>query len=217
MRNFLIPIACCFCLCTHAQTTIVTGTITHAFNANAAGKADAGAKIYLLKYEADIVSLYTTINNFLTAKNLRNLNNDVSRLITLYKDSAGEIKSQKKYEAKYIGYQNTIAKIKTDEAERLTTLKNLDAETNQKFELLDKRTAKEISQAKLKASELKVNAGADGNFSIKDKPIGQYVILVISNNRTGFTTTEASGKVFVKILDVKEGEPINVTNKFIPD
>jgi hypothetical protein len=216
MTKLLIAIILLFPICAKAQT-IITGNITHAFNANTEGKADAGAKIYLLKYEGEVITLYTSITNFLTAKKLRSLNSDVTRLTNLYKDSASEIKTQRKYEARYIGYQNILAKIKADEAERMATLQTMDSETNAKFENLDKRTAKEISQAKLKAFELRVTAGADGNFSFKNKPAGQYIILFISSNRTGFSTTEASGKIFVKLLDVKEGETVNVTNKFIPD
>ncbi len=214
--KFFMSILLCAPFYTKAQT-LITGSITHAFNVNAEGKADAGSKIYLLKYEADVVTLYTSISNFLTAKKLRTLNSDVGRLISIYNDSASEIKRQKKYEAKYIGYQNMIAKIKLDETERLATLQTMGAETNPKFDILDKRTAKEISQAKLKAFNLKVIAGVDGNFSIKDKQAGQYMILIISSNRTGFSSSEASGKIFVKLLDVKDGETINVNNKFVPD
>jgi hypothetical protein len=216
MMKFLITILLGLPICAKAQT-LITGNITHGFNTNAEGKADAGSKIYLLKYEGDIVTLYTSITNFLAVKKMRNLNNDVNRLISIYKDSASEIKSQKKYEAKYIGYQNMIAKIKADEAERMATLQTMDAETNAKFDILDKRVAKELSQTKLKSFEFRVIADAEGSFSIKDKQAGQYIMLFISSNRTGFSTTEASGKIFVKQIDVKEGETVNVTNKFIPD
>jgi hypothetical protein len=216
MIKFLIAIILCLPFYAKAQT-LVTGTITNAFNTNAEGKADAGAKIYLLKYEGDVINLYTTITTFLNAKNLRTLNSDVSRLISLYKDSASEIKRQKKYEAKYIGYQNIIAKIKSDETDRLATLQTINAETNEKYDALDKTTAKAISQAKLKAFDMRLLTDAGGNFSIKNKPAGQYMILCISSGRTGFSTTEASGKIFVKLLDAKEGETVNVTNKFIPD
>jgi hypothetical protein len=216
MTKFFIALILCLPFYTGAQT-LVTGTITNAFNANAEGKADAGAKIYLLKYEGDVVNLYTTITTFLNAKNLRNLNSDVSRLISIYKDSANEIKRQKKYEAKYIGYQNMMAKIKSDEAERLRILQTINAESNEKYDALDKRTAKEISQAKLKAFDMRVIADAGGNFSIKNKLPGQYMVLCISSSRTGFSTTEASGKIFIKLLDVKEGETVNVGNKFVPD
>jgi hypothetical protein len=216
MMKFLMVILLGLPICAKAQT-LITGNITHTFNTNAEGKADAGSKIYLLKYEGDVVTLYTSITNFLAVKKMRNLNSDVNRLISIYKDSASEIKSQKKYEAKYIGYQNMIAKIKADEAERMATLQTMDAETNTKFDILDKRVSKELSQAKLKSFEFRVIADAEGSFSIKNKQAGQYIILFISSNRTGFSTTEASGKIFVKLLDVKDGETINVSNKFIPD
>ncbi len=214
--KFLFSFVFLFPFCVKAQT-LVTGKITHAINENAEAKADGGSKVYLLKYEDYVVNLYSTINNFLIAKKLKNLNNDVNRLIAIYKDSAIEIKSQKKYEARYIGYQNMIAKIKADEIERLATLQTMDAETNVKFDMLDKRAAKELSQAKLKSFEYRVIVNADGNFSIKNKVQGQYVILFISNNRTGFSTTEGSGKIFVKQFDIKDGETVNVDNRFVPD
>jgi hypothetical protein len=216
MIKFLFLSCLCFPICVKAQT-IVSGNITHAFNANAEGKPDAGAKIYLLKYEGDVIGLYQNITTFLNAKNLRTLNSDVGRLIAIYNDSASVIKRQKKYEAKYIGYQNTIAKIKSDEQERVGTLQTMNAETNEKYDALDKRTAKELSQMKLNSFEFRIIADTEGKFSIKNKPAGKYMILCISNNRTGFSTTEASGKIYVKQLDVKDGETVNVTNKFIPD
>jgi hypothetical protein len=216
MIKFLFSFILLFPFCTKAQT-LVTGKITHAFNTNAEGKADAGSKIYLLKYEGDVVALYTSITNFLAVKKMRNLNNDVNRLISIYKDSASEIKSQKKYEAKYIGYQNMIAKIKADEAERMALLQSMDAETNAKFDILDKRAAKELSQTKLRSFESRVVADAEGNFSYKDKPSGKYIILFISNNRTGFSATEASGKIFVKEINIKDSETVHVDNTFVPD
>ncbi len=216
MIKFLYLGLFCFPLYLKAQS-VVTGNITHAFNINAEGKPDGGAKIYLLKYEGDVISFYQNITTFLDAKNLRTLNSDVGRLIAIYNDSASVIKRQKKYEAKYIGYQNTIAKIKSDEQDRIGILQTMNAETNEKYGALDKRTAKELSQMKLKSFDFRVIVDAEGNFSIKNKPEGQYMILCISNNRTGFTTTEASGKIFVKQLDVKDGETVNINHKFIPD
>ena len=216
MVKFLITIVLCFPVFVKAQTS-VNGIITHAFNANAEGKADAGAKIYLLKYEGDVIKLYESINIFLNAKKLRSLNADVSRLISIYNDSASVIKRQKKYEATYTGYQNTIAKIKSDEIDRIAILQTMNAETNEKYDALDKRTSKEISQAKLKSFESRVIADAEGKFSIKNKPSGSYMLLYISSNRTGFSTAEASGKIFVKLLDIKDGETVQVDNKFVPD
>ncbi len=214
--KFLVTIVFCFPFFAKAQTS-VSGIITHAFNSNAEGKPDAGAKIYLLKYEGDNINLYESIYTFLSAKKLRALNNDVSRLITLYSDSANVVKHQKRFEEKYTAFQNTIAKIKAEEANRLAILQKINAETNEKFDILDKKTAKDISQAKLKSLDMRIIADAGGNFSINNKSPAPYMILCISNNRTGFTTTEASGKVFVKLVDLKEGESVKVDYKFIPD
>ncbi len=214
--KFLITVLLSLPFCAKAQT-LIKGTITHAFNANAAGKPDAGSKVYLLKYEGDVITIFESINNFLIAKNMRNLSSDVNRLVSIYKDSASAVKGQKKFEAKYIGYQNMIVKIKSDEVERVATLQAMGAETNVKYDLLDQRSVKAISQAKLRALDLRLIADAAGDFTINNIAPGPYMLLYISNNRVGFTNTEGSGKIFVQKIDVKEGETIKVDNKFIPD
>lgn len=201
--------------CLNAQTSI-KGTIINSFNANAEGKADAGSKIFALKYEGDAIALYEAINNFLAAKKLRALNSNVGRLITVYKDSAAVIKNQRKYEEKYIGHQNMIAKIKAEEAERLAILQKMGAETNQKYDLLDERSAKAISQVKLKAFDSKAIADAAGLYSL-NVIAGKFLVLIISNNRTGLSSTELSGKIFVQLVEVKDGEKVNVSYKFFPD
>ncbi len=213
--KFLIAILLFSPCCLKAQTSI-TGTITNSFNAYAEGKADAGSKIYALKYEGDAIALYDVMNNFLTAKKLRALNSNVGRLITIYKDSAAVIKNQRKYEEKYVGHQNMIAKIKAEEAERITTLQAMAAETNSKFDLLDERSAKAVSQVKLKAFDSRTIADAAGVFSL-NASAGKYIVLLISNNRTGLSSTELSGKIFVQLVEVKEGEKVNITYKFFPD
>lgn len=201
--------------CLNAQTSI-TGTIINSVNASAEGKADAGSKIFALKYEGDAIALYEAINNFLAAKKLRALNSNVGRLITVYKDSAAVIKNQRKYEEKYIGHQNMIAKIKAEEAERLAILQKMGAETNQKYDLLDERSAKAISQVKLKAFDSKAIADAAGLYSL-NVIAGKFLVLIISNNRTGLSSTELSGKIFVQLVEVKDGEKVNVSYKFFPD
>ncbi len=211
----LIGLLFCLSISASAQTSIA-GNITQSFNAGAAGKPDEGSKIFVLKYDGDAISLYETINNFLLAKKLRSINSSVPRLITLYKDSADVIKNKRKFEDKYVAYQNTIANIKADEAERLATLQTMGAETNNKFDLLDQRSSKAISQVKLKAFDSKTVAGTDGNFFM-DTPAGKYIVLMISNNRTGLSSSELSGKIFVQLVDVKDGEKATVDNKFYPD
>ncbi len=214
--KFLITILLSLPFCAKAQT-LIKGTITHAFNANAEGKPDAGSKVYLLKYEGEVITIFESINSFLIAKNMRNLSSDVNRLVSIYKDSASAVKGQKKFEAKYIGYQNMIVKIKSDEVERVATLQAMGAETNVKYDLLDQRSVKAISQAKLRALDLRLLADATGDFTINNIAPGPYMLLYISSNRVGFTNTEGSGKIFVQKIDVKEGETIKVDNKFIPD
>lgn len=211
----LMIVLFCITITSSAQTSIA-GNITQSFNAGAAGKPDEGSKIFVLKYEGDAIALYETINNFLLAKKMKSLNSAVPRVITLYKDSADVIKNKRKFEEKYAAFQNTIAKIKSDEAERIATLQTMDAETNPKFDMLDQRSSKAISQVKLKAFDSKTVAGADGNFSINTMT-GKYILLVISNNRTGLSSSELSGKIFVQLVDVKDGEKVMVNNKFYPD
>lgn len=213
--KFILSVFLCLPMCMKAQT-VVTGTITHAFHANAEGKADAGSKVFVLKYEADVIPLYESVNNFLIAKNLRNLNSDVARQLGMYKDSASAVKGQRKFEEKYTGYLNMISKIKADETERLATLQKLGVENNAKYELLDKSTAKAISQAKAKGFDQKVIADANGIYS-KNIQAGKYMILMISSNRVGFANSEGNGKIYAKLIDAKEGETVNVSNKFIPD
>jgi len=206
-----------FCLpfCLYAQTSIV-GTISQSFNANAAGKADEGAKIYVLKYEGDAIALYETVINFLDAKKLRTLNNAVPRLVNTYKDSADVVKNKRKYEEKYLYFQNIIAKVKADEADRLVILQKMQAETSPKYDLLDQRSSKAVSQIKLKAFNSKAIADATGNFSLNTIE-GKYIVLLISNNRNGLSSTELPGKILAQLVDLKEGEKVNISYKFFPD
>ncbi len=212
--KFLVIFFLCFPFCLGAQT--ITGTVTNAFNANAEGKPDAGSKVYVVKYEGDAIAIYETIDNFLAAKRYRSLNGDVGRLTTIYKDSAAVVKGKRQYEEKYTRLQNIIAQIKADADERNAKLQLLGAETNAKFDLMDQRTSKALSQAKLKAADMRTVADASGSFSIKTEP-GKFMLLLISNTRTGLTSTEISGKIFAQLVEVKADEIIQVSNKFKPD
>ena len=198
-----------------AQGTIA-GNVKHAINANAEGKNDAGSKVFVLKYETDAVVIYETINNFLTAKKLRSLNSNVQRLITIYKDSAAVVKNQRKYDERYNYFQAAILKVKADETERVASLQLLSAETNFKFDKLDEQTAKALSQAKLKALDNRGITDESGNFSMT-LAAGQHILLIISNNKVGLSSTELGGKVFVQLVNVVEGETIQIFQKFIPD
>ncbi|MFN0081231.1 MAG: hypothetical protein ACKVOM_01820 [Ferruginibacter sp.] len=213
--RILIVFFLCLPFCLHAQS-VITGTVTHSFNANADGKPDAGSKVFVVKYEGDAIAIYETIDNFLAAKKYRSLNGDVGRLTTIYKDSAAVVKGKRQYEEKYTRLQNIIAQIKADADARNAKLQQLGAETNAKFDLMDQRTAKALSQAKLKAADMRTIADAAGSFSIKIEA-GKYMLFVVSGNRTGLSSTEISGKIFVQLVDVKDGEPLKVTTKFIPD
>ena len=211
----LMLVLCCLTIGASAQTSIA-GNITQSFSAGAAGKPDEGSKIFVLKYEGDAIALYETINNFLLAKKMKSLNSAVPRVITLYKDSADVIKNKRKFEEKYAAFQNTIAKIKSEEAERLAILQTMDADTNTKFDMLDQRTSKAISQIKLKAFDSKTVTSVDGNFSL-NTAAGKNIVLVISNNRTGLSSSELSGKIFVQLVDVNDGEKVTINYKFYPD
>ncbi len=212
--KLLVVFFLCFPFCLGAQT--ITGIVTNAFNANAEGKPDAGSKIYVVKYEGDAIAIYETIDNFLTAKRYRSLNGDVGRHMTIYKDSAAVVKGKRQYQEKYTRLQNIIAQINADADERNVKLALLGAETNAKYDQMDQRTAKALSQAKLKAADVRTIADAAGSFSIKTEP-GKYILLIVSNNRTGLSSTEISGKIFVQLVDVKDGERAQIATKFIPD
>lgn len=197
-----------------AQT--VSGTATHAYNRNAPAQPDAGAKLYLFKYEGDAISIYESINNFLNAKNYRESNNDAGRMITVYKDSADVIKGRRKYEKEYAAFQQKIEEIRSASTDRTAKLQALNAETNVKFDAFDQQTARALSQSKLKAADMRAVADAAGKFTITASP-GKYAVMVISNNRTGFTTTEAPGEIFLMQTEIKEGETVNVNAHFIKD
>ncbi|MFC4261848.1 hypothetical protein ACFOWM_03070 [Ferruginibacter yonginensis] len=212
-----IGIICSLCMPFHlkAQTSI-NGTITHAPNANAVGLIDAGSKAYAIKYQGDAVALYEAMENFLLAKKYRKINSNIGRIITIYNDSAKVVKGKKQYEATYTRLQNTITQINVETNERNAKLQSLQAETNAKFEVFDQQTAKALSQLKLKAGDNRAIADATGNFTLKVTP-DKYIVLLISNNKNGLTTTEVSGKVFVQLVEVKEGETITINHKFFND
>lgn len=194
----------------------VSGTVSHSFKINGPKQADDGAKAYVFKYEGDAITQCEIINNFLTAKHHRILNNDVDRQITILKDSAGVIKGRRVYEKEYAGFQNKIADVKSAAAERNVKLQALNAETNAKFDALDQQSAKAIIHLKLKAGDMRYVADANGNFNIPASP-GNYGVLLISNNRRGFSSSEVSGKIYIKQTELKEGENLNVSTLFIPD
>lgn len=194
----------------------ISGKVTHAYNGNAPAQPDAGTKVYLFKYEGEAIGIYERINNFLSAKSYRELNGDAGRQIKTYKDSADVIKGRRKYEKEYAAFQKKTGEIKAAAADRTAKLQALNAETNGKFEAFDLQSAKALSQAKLKAADMRSVADLAGNFNLKTPP-GKYGVMIISNNRTGFSTTEAPGEIFLTQAEIKEGETVNVNAHFIKD
>lgn len=194
----------------------IAGTATYGMNANTAKIPDAGAKVFILAYREDAISMYETIHNFLTVKKYRILNEDVDRLIGIYKDSAALIKGKRAYAKEYAAFQDKIAGIKAAAAERNEKLQAMKAETNALFEAIDLQTAKTLSFAKLKAADLRSIADASGNYAVKVSP-GTYAVLIISENRTGLTSAEVGGKLSITLADVHEGESVKVNAHFFSD
>lgn len=194
----------------------VSGTVTHSFKSNATAQPDAGAKVYLFKYEGDAIGIYERINNFLNAKNYREGNGNAGRQITILKDSADVIKGRRKYEKEYAAFQKRIEEIKAASADRTAKLQVLNAETNVKFDAFDQQSARALSLAKLKAADMRTPADTTGNFNLKASP-GNYAVMIVSNNRTGFSTTEAPGEIYLVQTEIKEGETVKVNAHFIKD
>ncbi len=198
-----------------AQTGI-TGSALYAFAENAPGKADPGTKVYVFRYEGAGMPVYDTINKFITAKIYRAMNANLGRTIAIYTDSASPFKGRRKYEKEYNAYQSRIAGAKADADARNMLLQGMGADTKQKFDSLDYRASKAVSKVRFQMGSMQTVADASGIYTVKLTP-GKYVILGMSNNKTGFTSSEVYGRLAMKQVEVKEGELQKTDLKFILD
>jgi hypothetical protein len=101
----------------------------------------------------------------------------------------------------------TLSKIDAVHASSyLDKLKNINAETPEKFEVIDKATLENYYRVKKDPKSIVTVADAAGNYSANLKP-GRYEVIFLSNNKKDQNTyTEFGGLIYYYYVTIKPGE-----------
>jgi hypothetical protein len=93
-------------------------------------------------------------------------------------------------------------------------LKNLNAETPEKFEALDMATAVNYFKIKKDPKSIVTTTDAEGNYTADLKP-GRYEVIFLSKNKPDQTTImEVNGMIYNRFVTIKPGETTKQDQSF---
>lgn len=93
------------------------------------------------------------------------------------------------------------------------TLKELNADTKEGFEKLNKDVVAELVALDYGKDVMKVTADGSGNYSVNVEP-GLYEIIFVSKGRTDLTMAEIMGKIDTEIYQLTAGEHKIIDKRF---
>jgi hypothetical protein len=173
-----------------AQSATITGKVI------SGSRADAGAKVYIIKYDDNTKGLYDTINNFLVAKLYRGLYDDS---IIAYNDNKKLLdgyEGKKRFRDEYSATKPIVDKEKALTDSYWTNVQGTGAVTKELFESLDRHTNSTVSKAKFYPGNITATVDESGNYTAKMNA-GEYFVLIISKDRAGINSAEVNGKIFI--------------------
>jgi len=212
MRVFLTTIVFSVSATLFAQTPVVKGVVTYFFNEYQGDKPDLGAKVYLIeKKDASFINK-KVIDSFLDGKFYRRLYFDYVRFATTYEEIMKRYEGKKKYKTEYDEAKKKYDDVVKERDEHFDRMKLFGSETKEKFDSLDLRVATMISMIGDKnSSVLTVDATGGYSFNVKS---GNYFVYIVSRNRKSLSASEVVGKIFLKEIEVKDNQTIDVSTNF---
>ena len=201
-----------------AQNTTVSGVITYFFNEYQGNKPDLGAKAYLIEKKTVPYFDISMLENFNQGLSNRELYASLIKLESIYLTHMKQYEGKKKHKAEYDDYKLKYDDTKKSENECLEEMKKYGVDTDQKLKDLDKTVFSILSKANgaLPSENQKSytkTIDANGNYSFNTKA-GDYYILIISKNRTGYNMSTVLGKFYCKELSIKDGENVEISTNF---
>lgn len=113
------------------------------------------------------------------------------------------------YKSRYSTYK-ALGKVPDDIAKQV---EKYSLDDKLAYDSLDKRAAISLFKIEYAKDVVKTVVDGNGNYSVKLKP-STYYVYVTSNNRTGLSITEGSGKVKCEKVIVKNGVDANMSCNF---
>lgn len=192
----------------------IKGTLTYYFNKYQGDKPDIGAKIYVIDTSKVQDFDYKIYYKFNTARTYRHIYNNDLYLYTLSEASAKKYKNKKRFKEFYDRDLLQMEQSKKSMDDSYNELVKVGAETEEKFNDLDKLNFKNILKITLTNEyTLKTIADGIGNFSLDVDPATYYVI-VQSKGRTGLSVSDGLGIIYYENITVGENKTVNISNNF---
>lgn len=192
----------------------IQGTVTYFFNEFQGNKPDVGADVYVLDsiymkkfnpliyYDFDIAKSYKKLyeNNFF----LYNV------AIARFK----KIEGKKRYVTEIETLKMDLAKFEKNKNEAYNELVKYNAETKEKFDLLDKSNYTNFINASLSEKDvIKTKVNGSGNYEVNVN-YGTYYVLIKSSGRQGLSISEINGKLFLEKVKLVSKSIADVSENF---
>ncbi len=178
----------------------VTGVITYYFNKNFGDKPDIGAKVYLINEKKKVD--HSSIDSFI------NITMDKHLYESLIESSEIDKLIGKDFQPSKSSIENRNKEIETLKQK----LASYNVETDDKYKLLDNRSASQLYNLVGKSDNVTTVDGS-GRFNLK-VPSGEYTSLIISNGRKGNTVTTIGGLVSLESIKLSSGEKKEINHAF---
>jgi hypothetical protein len=195
-----------------AQTSSVKGVVTYFFNKYQGDKPDLGAKVYLIEMKEASFINKKVIDSFIDGKFYRRLYFDYVGFASTYEKAMKQYEGKKKYKTEYDELKKKYDDVVKERDEHFSRMESLGVETKEKFDSLDLRVVNIIARITDKNSSM-ITVDATGGYSFNVKP-GSYFVYIVSKNRNSLSVSEVSGKIFLKQIEVKDNQTIDVSTNF---
>jgi hypothetical protein len=205
--KFLLFLCLCIPFTVHAQSATITGKVL------SGNRPDAGAKVYIIKYNDDTKSIYDTINNFLVAKLYRGLYADSIDNYNSNKKLADSYEGRKRFKDEYAAAKADADREKAQTDDYWSKVQSTGAVTKELFENLDRHTSSILSKAKFYPGNTTATVDDSGNYTAKIGA-GNYFVLIISKDRAGINSCEVNGKFFITRVTLTDNATQNIGTTF---
>jgi hypothetical protein len=202
----IIPFYC------FSQSASVTGVITYYFNDYQGNKPDLGAKVYLIDTSKASFFDLGSIDTFIQAKLYRRLVISYLNMEADYLGLANTYKGKKRFKEEYEKNITKAAELRATADKYQHHLDSIGVPSDQKFEELSNRVG-EIGRKLNEDNAMIRTVDASGHYTMSVKP-SVYYIYIISKNREGSNSAEILGKIYSRLVSVKDGDSKDISYNF---
>lgn len=183
----------------------IKGVVTYIYDEALSNKPDIGTNVIVVDTASVKDFDYKLWQNYHYGKEFRKIHEIDKKLFDNYNDLYEKSKSLGVNED-IEKYKKELEKATIDMNETIKQLGKYDSETDDKFNIIDKKLSTSLFQFIIgKDKFIKTTVDGNGTYSVNVKP-GVYYVFMKSKNTTDITITDISGVVYIRKVIIKDND-----------